>query len=120
MTTPTIAVLLPCYNEEAAIAQTVAGFRAALPDATIYVYDNNSADRTGEVARVAGAVVLTERVQGKGAVVRRMFADVDADIYVMADGDATYDAASSTWSSARASTRPPTPIAVATASAMRC
>lgn len=89
-----IAVLLPCYNEEAAIAQTVAGFRAALPDATIYVYDNNSRDRTIEVARAAGAIVRTERIQGKGAVVRRMFADVDADVYVMADGDATYDATS--------------------------
>ncbi|MEG3165650.1 glycosyltransferase family 2 protein [Sphingomonas sp. PB2P19] len=94
MTEPTIAVLLPCYNEEAAIAQTVAGFRAALPNATVYVYDNNSADRTIAVARAAGAVVRSERIQGKGAVVRRMFADVDADIYVMADGDATYDAAS--------------------------
>ncbi len=91
---PRVAVLLPCYNEEAAIAQTVAGFRAALPEATIYVYDNNSRDRTVEVARAAGAVVRTERIQGKGNVVRRMFADVDADIYVMADGDATYDAAS--------------------------
>ncbi|RYD92744.1 MAG: glycosyltransferase [Sphingomonadales bacterium] len=90
-TEPRIAVLLPCYNEEAAIAQTVAGFRAALPSATIYVYDNNSADRTIEVARAAGAVVRQERMQGKGNVVRRMFADVDADIYVMADGDATYD-----------------------------
>ena len=94
MTEPVIAVLLPCYNEEAAIAQTVAGFRAALPGATIFVYDNNSSDSTVEVARAAGAVVRTERIQGKGAVVRRMFADVDADIYVMADGDATYDAAS--------------------------
>ena len=94
MTQPTIAVLLPCYNEEAAIAQTVAGFRAALPDARIYVYDNNSRDRTCEVAAAAGAIVRRERIQGKGAVVRRMFADVDADIYVMADGDATYDAAS--------------------------
>ncbi len=93
MTEPRIAVILPCYNEEAAIAQTVAGFRAALPDAAIYVYDNNSADRTVDVARAAGAVVRTERMQGKGNVVRRMFADVDADIYVMADGDATYDAA---------------------------
>ncbi|CUS45703.1 MAG: glycosyltransferase family 2 protein [Pseudomonadota bacterium] len=92
--TSRIAVLLPCYNEEAAIAQTVAGFRAALPDATIYVYDNNSRDRTIEVARAAGAIVRTERIQGKGNVVRRMFADIDADIYVMADGDATYDAAS--------------------------
>ncbi|WP_375391087.1 glycosyltransferase family 2 protein [uncultured Sphingomonas sp.] len=89
-----IAVLLPCYNEEAAIGQTVAGFRAALPNASIYVYDNNSRDATAARARDAGAIVRAERVQGKGAVVRRMFADVDADIYVMADGDATYDAAS--------------------------
>jgi len=88
-----VAVLLPCYNEEAAIVQTIAGFRAALPGATIYVFDNNSRDRTVEVARAAGAVVRTERMQGKGNVVRRMFADVDADIYVMADGDATYEAA---------------------------
>ncbi|MFN3677412.1 MAG: glycosyltransferase family 2 protein [Sphingomonas pseudosanguinis] len=94
MNEPRIAVLLPCYNEEAAIAQTIAGFREALPAATIYVYDNNSHDRTVEVARAAGAVVRSERIQGKGAVVRRMFADIDADIYVMADGDATYDAAS--------------------------
>ncbi len=86
-----IAVILPCYNEEAAIADTVAGFRSALPDATIYVYDNNSRDRTAEIARAAGAVVRTERQQGKGHVVRRMFADVDADVYVMADGDLTYD-----------------------------
>lgn len=93
MTTPTIAVLLPCYNEEAAIGRTVAEFRAALPGATIYVYDNNSRDRTVEVARASGAVVRSERIQGKGAVVRRMFADVDADVYVMADGDATYEAA---------------------------
>lgn len=91
---PRIAVLLPCYNEEAAIAQTVAGFSNALPGATIYVYDNNSADRTVDVARAAGAIVRTERMQGKGHVVRRMFADIDADIYVMADGDATYDPAS--------------------------
>jgi glycosyltransferase involved in cell wall biosynthesis len=88
-----IAVLLPCYNEEAAIARTVAGFRAALPTAAIYVYDNNSADRTGEVAVAAGASVRVERMQGKGHVVRRMFADVEADVYVMADGDSTYDAA---------------------------
>ena len=94
MTGPTIAVLLPCFNEEAAIAQTVAGFRAALPSARIYVYDNNSTDRTIAVARDAGAIVRCERIQGKGNVVRRMFADVDADIYIMADGDATYDAAS--------------------------
>lgn len=88
-----VAVILPCYNEEAAIGQTVAAFRAALPGAAIYVYDNNSRDRTVEVARAAGAIVRSERMQGKGNVVRRMFADVDADIYVMADGDATYDAA---------------------------
>jgi len=86
-----IAVILPCYNEEAAIAETVAGFRTALPGAKIYVYDNNSGDRTAEIARSAGAVVRTERQQGKGHVVRRMFADVDADIYIMADGDLTYD-----------------------------
>ncbi len=86
-----IAVVLPCYNEEAAIAQTVAGFRAALPGASIYVYDNNSRDRTAEIARGAGAIVRIERQQGKGNVVRRMFADIDADIYVMADGDLTYD-----------------------------
>ena len=94
MTGSRIAVLLPCYNEEVAIAQTIAGFHAALPDAAIYVYDNNSRDRTREVAAAAGAIVRRERMQGKGNVVRRMFADVDADIYVMADGDATYDAAS--------------------------
>jgi glycosyltransferase involved in cell wall biosynthesis len=88
-----IAVLLPCYNEEAAIAQTVADFRAALPGAAVYVYDNNSNDRTAEVAAAAGAVVRTERMQGKGNVVRRMFADIEADVYVMADGDATYEAA---------------------------
>jgi glycosyltransferase involved in cell wall biosynthesis len=91
---PRIAVLLPCYNEEAAIGATVHGFRAALPSATVYVYDNNSRDRTREAAAKAGAVVRSERQQGKGNVVRRMFADIDADIYVMADGDMTYDAAS--------------------------
>src|SRR5437868_13115406 len=90
---PTVAVLLPCYNEEAAIAATVAGFRAALPQATIYVYDNNSSDRTREIAAKAGAIVRTERQQGKGHVVRRMFADIDADVYVIADGDLTYDPA---------------------------
>jgi glycosyltransferase involved in cell wall biosynthesis len=88
---PRIAVLLPCYNEEATIAATVSGFREALPEATIYVYDNNSADRTREIAEKAGAVVRSERQQGKGHVVRRMFADIDADVYVMADGDLTYD-----------------------------
>jgi glycosyltransferase involved in cell wall biosynthesis len=88
---PTIAVLLPCYNEEAAIGATIAGFRAALPSATVYVYDNNSRDRTREIAAEAGATVRTERQQGKGHVVRRMFADIDADVYIMADGDLTYD-----------------------------
>ena len=90
---PRIAVLLPCYNEEAAIERTVAGFRAALPDAIVYVFDNNSSDRTIERARAAGAVVRLEKQQGKGNVVRRMFADVDADVYLMADGDLTYDPA---------------------------
>ena len=88
---PRIAVLLPCYNEEAAIAATVAGFREALPGATVYVYDNNSRDRTRETAAASGAVVRTEGQQGKGHVVRRMFADIDADVYIMADGDLTYD-----------------------------
>jgi glycosyltransferase involved in cell wall biosynthesis len=89
-----VAVLVPCFNEEAAIAKVVADFRAALPEAAVYVYDNNSTDRTVEVARAAGAVVRREMHQGKGNVVRRMFADVDADIYVLVDGDATYDAPS--------------------------
>jgi len=87
-----IAVLIPCYNEEAAISTVVRDFRAALPDAEVYVYDNNSKDRTVEVAREAGAIVRTEPRQGKGNVVRRMFADIEADIYVLADGDDTYDA----------------------------
>jgi len=90
---PRIAVLLPCYNEEAAIVRTIEGFRAALPGATIYVYDNNSRDRTIVLARAAGVEVHSERMQGKGNVVRRMFADVDADVYIMADGDLTYDPA---------------------------
>ena len=89
-----MAILIPCYNEEMAIADVVAGFRAALPGAEIYVYDNNSTDRTAEVARSAGAIVRRELHQGKGHVVRRMFADVDADIYLLVDGDATYDAPS--------------------------
>lgn len=89
-----IAVLVPCYNEEAAIARVVADFDACLPDAVIYVYDNNSTDRTAEAARAAGATVRREPRQGKGHVVRRMFADVEADIYVLVDGDATYDAPS--------------------------
>jgi glycosyltransferase involved in cell wall biosynthesis len=89
-----IAVLVPCYNEEAAIGKVVADFRAALPTATVYVYDNNSTDGTMEAAKSAGAVVRRELHQGKGRVVRRMFTDVDADIYVLVDGDATYDAPS--------------------------
>ncbi len=89
-----IAVLVPCFNEEAAVATVIAGFREALPTADIFVYDNNSSDRTVAVARDAGATVRSERRQGKGHVVRRMFADGDADIYVLVDGDATYDAAS--------------------------
>ena len=89
-----IAVLVPCYNEEAAIDKVVADFRAALPDAAIYVYDNDSTDRTVEAAAKAGAIVRHETYQGKGRVVRRMFTDVDADIYVLVDGDAIYDAPS--------------------------
>ena len=89
-----VAVLVPCFNEEAAIARVVGDFRAALPEAAIYVYDNNSTDRTAEIARATGALVRREMHQGKGNVVRRMFADVDADIYVLVDGDATYDAPS--------------------------
>ena len=89
-----IAVLVPCYNEEKSIAKVVADFRAALPGATIFVFDNNSTDRTAEVARVAGAEVFNEPHQGKGHVVRRMFTDVEADIYLLVDGDATYDAPS--------------------------
>jgi glycosyltransferase involved in cell wall biosynthesis len=88
-----VAVLLPCYNEAGAIVQTIEGFKAALPMATIYVYDNNSTDGSGALAKAAGAQVQIVRQQGKGHVVRRMFADIDADIYIMADGDATYEAA---------------------------
>ena len=87
-----VAVLVPCYNEEVAIAGVVSGFRAALPDAQVYVYDNNSTDRTCEIAASAGAIVRRETQQGKGYVVRRMFADVEADVYVLVDGDGTYDA----------------------------
>jgi glycosyltransferase involved in cell wall biosynthesis len=84
-------VLIPCFNEEATIAETVKGFRSSLPGATVYVYDNNRSDLTRTIAKKAGAVVRSERQQGKGHVVRRMFADIDADLYVMADGDLTYD-----------------------------
>lgn len=90
---PRIAVLIPCYNEEVAIPRVVEAFRAALPEAEILVYDNNSKDRTVEVAREAGATVRRETLQGKGNVVRRMFADIEADVYVLVDGDDTYDAA---------------------------
>jgi glycosyltransferase involved in cell wall biosynthesis len=93
---PTIAVLVPCFNEEAAIQKVVADFRAALPTATVYVYDNNSTDKTSEVALAAGAVVRREYRRGKGNVVRRMFQDIEADIYVMVDGDDTYDASVAT------------------------
>jgi glycosyltransferase involved in cell wall biosynthesis len=91
---PVIAVLIPCRNEEAAIGKVVADFRAALPNAAIFVYDNDSTDRTIEEARRAGAIVRSEPLAGKGNVVRRMFADVEADVFVLVDGDDTYDAAS--------------------------
>lgn len=87
-----IAVLIPCYNEEVTISKVVRDFQAALPSVPIYVYDNNSKDNTRSVARAAGAIVRTESLQGKGYVVRRMFADIEADIYVLVDGDDTYDA----------------------------
>lgn len=93
VTAPRIAVILPCYNEETAIGRTIADFRAALPQAVIYVCDNNSQDCTVEVAAAAGAIVRKEKMQGKGHAVRRMFADIEADVYVLADGDATYEAA---------------------------
>jgi hypothetical protein len=93
-TSPNLAVLLPCYNEEKTVAATIEAFARSLPTAEIYVYDNNSHDRTRDLARDAGAIVLSERHQGKGNVVRRMFADIEADIYVMADGDNTYHAPS--------------------------
>jgi glycosyltransferase involved in cell wall biosynthesis len=87
-----IAVILPCYNEEAAIGDVVRSFRSALPNAKIYVYDNNSSDGTVKIAEEAGAIVRNEPLQGKGNVVRRMFADIEADVFVMVDGDNTYDA----------------------------
>src|SRR6266446_803283 len=89
-----VAVLVPCFNEEATIAKVVSDFRAVLPQATVYVYDNNSTDRTAELAQEAGAIVRNEPHQGKGRVVRRIFCDVDADVFVIVDGDATYDAPS--------------------------
>lgn len=87
---PRIAVIVPCYNEAPTIAAVVQRAKAALPDAAVYIYDNNSSDDTVKVARAAGAIVGNERAQGKGNVVRRMFADIDADVYVMVDGDNTY------------------------------
>lgn len=87
-----VAVLLPCYNEEPTIGKVVRDFRAALPEAAIYVYDNNSMDGTAQVAAAAGAIVRREPVQGKGNVIRRMFREVEADAYIMADGDDTYPA----------------------------
>ena len=88
---PDIAVLIPCHNEELTIADVVNDFRAALPSCRVFVYDNNSTDSTVERAREAGAIVKKEQLQGKGNVVRRMFSDVDADVYLMCDGDGTYD-----------------------------
>lgn len=93
-TAPRVAVLIPCHNEEVAIGRVVAGFRDALPDAIVFVYDNNSTDGTIAAARASGAVVRTEQLQGKGNVVRRMFADIEADAYILVDGDDTYDPAS--------------------------
>jgi glycosyltransferase involved in cell wall biosynthesis len=90
--TARIAVLIPCYNEQAAVPSVIRAFQAALPGAVIHVYDNNSTDGTVAVARSAGASVRTERLQGKGNVIRRMFADIEADVYVLVDGDDTYDA----------------------------
>lgn len=89
---PRIAVLVPCYNEALTVARVVADFTAALPGCVVYVYDNRSSDGTGDIARAAGAVVRREERPGKGGVMRRMFAEIDADIYVVTDGDATYDA----------------------------
>lgn len=89
---PTVAVLLPCYNEEVTIGKVVRDFKASLPQADIYVYDNNSTDRTADIAASEGAIVRKEPRQGKGNVIRAMFEDIDADVYVMADGDDTYPA----------------------------
>lgn len=89
---PQIAVLIPCYNEALTVGRVVADFKANLPNATIYVYDNNSSDDSVGIAKAAGAIVRNEPRQGKGNVIRRMFADIDADIYVLVDGDDTYDA----------------------------
>jgi glycosyltransferase involved in cell wall biosynthesis len=92
VSSPSIAVLIPCHNEEAAITKVINDFKAALPDATVYVYDNNSRDQTVQLATAAGARVFHEPLQGKGNVVRRMFSDIEADVYVLVDGDDTYQA----------------------------
>lgn len=89
---PTVAVLLPCYNEEVTIGKVVRDFKASLPQADIYVYDNNSTDRTADIAASEGAIVRKEPRQGKGNVIRAMFEDIDADVYIMSDGDDTYPA----------------------------
>jgi glycosyltransferase involved in cell wall biosynthesis len=89
---PRIAVLIPCYNEALTVAKVIAEFRAAIPACVVYVYDNRSTDGTGDIARNAGAAVRREERPGKGGVMRRMFAEIDADIYIVTDGDATYDA----------------------------
>ena len=128
-TSLSVAVLIPCYNEELAVAEVIAGFRASLPDATMLVYDNNSSDHTRQIASSAGAEVRNETLQGKGHVVRRMFADIEADIYVLVDGDNTYDPAAAPvmvrqlwktgwiWSPRCACPPGRTPIGPATASA---
>ena len=87
-----IAVLIPCFNEAKTIGSVIAGFKEALPEAVVYVYDNNSSDGTDRLAREAGAVVRYERQQGKGNVIRRMFREIDAEVYLMVDGDDTYPA----------------------------
>src|SRR5579859_4471982 len=91
---PQVAVLVPCLNEAAAVGKVIADFRTVLPDALIFVYDNGSTDRTIEIAQAAGAIVRQEPLKGKGNVMRRMFADIEADIYILVDGDDTYDAPS--------------------------
>ena len=87
-----IAVLIPCYNESKTIKKVIEDFKRELPEATIYVYDNNSSDNTAEIAKKAGAIVRTERKQGKGNVIRTMFREIDAECYIMTDGDDTYPA----------------------------
>ena len=116
-----IAVLIPCYNESKTVEKVVSDFRRVLPDATVYVYDNNSTDGTAELAAGAGAVVRHEYQQGKGNVMRRMFREIDAEAYILVDGDDTYPAEAApemvaavtgrqpTWSSVTACPAPTTP-----------